>query len=391
MYQHQDYIESFDLGLLAPEVAGMTAGSNDNEASSLQEQLETVGFMGSGSIDPNLMLEKMMQFDKQATLSSLQQKQQRHDDDSLFAFGQPDSEWLESSSSLRDLMELAEVEEVKEEVVQDEDPEALIEEMEQFLGQFDTSASEDESKITQDLSFLQDDPEACPLSSTLISDADKLAAEQIIDELFYETIALEDADAQEALHEVETTQPEIKMEDTTGNDSGFSGSILSTAEMIMSDGTKVIFVVTNDLDEANPSVTAEASADDEDELMSPAASARFGDDEEDLSSDASWSPAPSTSRSSRTSKTSERKSSSRRPRLAGVDKKERKKIQNVEAARRYRDKKKSEQQLLDEELDQLVVKNKSLRSKAAEKEAELKTLKKLMLELGIIKAKKLKH
>jgi hypothetical protein len=40
---------------------------------------------------------------------------------------------------------------------------------------------------------------------------------------------------------------------------------------------------------------------------------------------------------------------------------------------------------LDEELDELAAKNSSLRSKVSEKENELKTLKKLMIELGLIK------
>jgi hypothetical protein len=50
-----------------------------------------------------------------------------------------------------------------------------------------------------------------------------------------------------------------------------------------------------------------------------------------------------------------------------------------------RDKKKNEQQLLDEELDELAEKNAKLRAAVSEKENELKTLRKLMLELGLIK------
>ena len=51
----------------------------------------------------------------------------------------------------------------------------------------------------------------------------------------------------------------------------------------------------------------------------------------------------------------------------------------------FRDKKKNEQQLLDEEVDELEKKNNKLKSKVQEKENELKTLKKLMVELGLIK------
>merc|ERR1712039_634141 len=67
------------------------------------------------------------------------------------------------------------------------------------------------------------------------------------------------------------------------------------------------------------------------------------------------------------------------------DKKERKKAQNVEAARRYRDKKKAESDCVFAEEVMLSEKNKALRSKAAEIENEVKTLKKLMMELGLVK------
>ena len=67
------------------------------------------------------------------------------------------------------------------------------------------------------------------------------------------------------------------------------------------------------------------------------------------------------------------------------DKKERKKAQNVEAARRYRDKKKAESDSVFAEEAQLAERNKKLRSKAAEIENEVKTLKKLMIELGLVK------
>merc|ERR1712113_607067 len=66
------------------------------------------------------------------------------------------------------------------------------------------------------------------------------------------------------------------------------------------------------------------------------------------------------------------------------DKKERKKQQNVEAARRYRDKKKAEQCDIETEESVLLSKNKQLKGEVAELEAELKTMKKLMAELGIL-------
>ena len=67
------------------------------------------------------------------------------------------------------------------------------------------------------------------------------------------------------------------------------------------------------------------------------------------------------------------------------DKKERKKLQNVEAARRYRDKKKAEQSVIETEEEGLVRVNGELKGKLSEMENEVKTLKKLMAELGLIK------
>merc|ERR1712141_159925 len=57
----------------------------------------------------------------------------------------------------------------------------------------------------------------------------------------------------------------------------------------------------------------------------------------------------------------------------------------VEAARRYRDKKKAEQNGVEFEEEALVARNKELKSQVSELEAEMKTMKKLMKELGILK------
>merc|ERR1719415_13310 len=66
-----------------------------------------------------------------------------------------------------------------------------------------------------------------------------------------------------------------------------------------------------------------------------------------------------------------------------VDKKERKKAQNRTAAFRYREKKKSEQDLAEEELEALADKNSQLKEKLVEMETEFKYLKKLMVEAGL--------
>merc|ERR1719278_343075 len=66
-----------------------------------------------------------------------------------------------------------------------------------------------------------------------------------------------------------------------------------------------------------------------------------------------------------------------------ADKKERKKAQNRTAAFRYREKKKSEQDLAEEELEALADKNSQLQQKLLEMETEFKYLKKLMVEAGL--------
>merc|ERR1719186_313169 len=60
-----------------------------------------------------------------------------------------------------------------------------------------------------------------------------------------------------------------------------------------------------------------------------------------------------------------------------------KKAQNRTAAFRYREKKKSEQDVIDEELELLATKNNVLKDKLTEMETEFKYLKKLMIEAGL--------
>jgi len=66
-----------------------------------------------------------------------------------------------------------------------------------------------------------------------------------------------------------------------------------------------------------------------------------------------------------------------------VEKKERKKAQNRTAAFRYREKIKTEQDVVESELELLEAKNEGLREKLSEMETEAKLLKKLMIEAGL--------
>merc|ERR1712243_346394 len=66
-----------------------------------------------------------------------------------------------------------------------------------------------------------------------------------------------------------------------------------------------------------------------------------------------------------------------------TEKKERKKAQNRTAAFRYREKKKSEQDDVELEMEKLAERNVVLREKLTEMETEFKYLKKLMTEAGL--------
>jgi len=110
-----------------------------------------------------------------------------------------------------------------------------------------------------------------------------------------------------------------------------------------------------------------------------------------VSSDPDWSPSPVSPGSlvEETSAVKPRKKYARsKPPKAPVgpyptDKKERKKAQNRTAAFRYREKMKSQQDMVEEEMEQLEEKNSRLKEKFSEMETEFKYLKKLMVEAGL--------
>merc|ERR1719445_2813342 len=109
-------------------------------------------------------------------------------------------------------------------------------------------------------------------------------------------------------------------------------------------------------------------------------------------SDPEWTPSPGplspaqfSLLSTRPAQTKARKKPPTPPSVAPypADKKERKKAQNRTAAFRYREKKKSEQDLAEEELEALADKNSQLQEKLLQMETEFKYLKKLMVEAGL--------
>lgn len=179
-------------------------------------------------------------------------------------------------------------------------------------------------------------------------------------------------------------------------------SINNISEIITEDGQKIVIVIANDSFDNVPSpsgntMTVQPSPvpspmlvppSPQSSYASPSPSSMFSDD----TADSDWSPSVAEEAPGKqTRKTIGARAAKRGPYKRSInsinikDKKERKKLQNVEAARRYRDKKKNEQSTIESEESILEKKNKALQEKVSDIESEIKTLKKLMVELGLIK------
>jgi len=161
--------------------------------------------------------------------------------------------------------------------------------------------------------------------------------------------------------------------------------INNISEIVTADGKKIVIVITKDSNDKNGNDRNAAS---------PGPSCSTGSSPV-RDSDSDWtpnSPPASTSAGGKISSGRQLTKASRRgPYKKSAssynvrDRKERKKLQNVVAARRYRDKKKSEQASIEDEERELADRNAELRDKLSEMENEVKTLKKLMVELGLVK------
>ena len=211
----------------------------------------------------------------------------------------------------------------------------------------------------------------------------RAAAEDILDELLKSgNMSLDDFDlsSEDPLKEeqVEATTIETLKEDP--NDSGFID--ITNAQHITIDGQDIFIVVAppspqHQQEELVTSVTAPESL----ATLSPAHSL--------AQSDSDWTPdSPKASKGRPPVKRTSMKAKSSRKNVSTPfikDKKERKKHQNVEAARRYRDKKKSEQENVESEEQALADKNKGLKSEVSDLEVKVRTMKQLMVELGILK------
>jgi len=166
-----------------------------------------------------------------------------------------------------------------------------------------------------------------------------------------------------------------------------------TTSVVSEDGQNVIIIVAPNSPAECKSFLEPVSPTTQ--IQSPTSPTATNDSDCSYDTDPEWSPSPASNTSFATQllsppeQTKLRKKYARsRPPQAPigpypVEKKERKKAQNRTAAFRYREKKKSEQDVIDEELELLATKNNVLKDKLTEMETEFKYLKKLMIEAGL--------
>lgn len=168
-----------------------------------------------------------------------------------------------------------------------------------------------------------------------------------------------------------------------------------TTSVVSDDGQNVIIIIapSSPQPQAPPSPTFTTIS-----VNSPTPST--SDYESSCDTDPEWSPSPNpaytttsprhlqTTNTPSATKTIKKKYARSKPPQPPTgpypkEKKERKKAQNRTAAFRYREKKKTEQDDIDTEIEQLSMRNVVLRDKLTEMETEFKYLKKLMTEAGL--------
>jgi cyclic AMP-dependent transcription factor ATF-4 len=316
---------------------------------------------------------------------------------------------LESSSDLQAFINMASLPEIQGD--EDVDVEKVITDVTGFLQNYDTTSNcHKQQKLALNYDLMSNDEDskeetaaavdildellkynditeeefAPALSSEDLPPEEMAAAEDILDELLKSgNMSLDDFDlsSEDPLKEeqVEATTIETLKEDP--NDSGFID--ITNAQHITIDGQDIFIVVAppspqHQQEELVTSVTAPESL----ATLSPAHPL--------AQSDSDWTPdSPKASKGRPPVKRTSLKAKSSRKNQVGTpfikDKKERKKHQNVEAARRYRDKKKSEQENVESEEQALADKNKGLKSEVSDLEVKVRTMKQLMVELGILK------
>jgi len=322
---------------------------------------------------------------------------------------------LQSSSDLQAFINMASLPEVK---VGDEnvDVEKVITDVTDFLQKYDTTGTSVSATKNPDLmvfknAFEKEDSKedtaaavdlldellkyndinleeefAPVLSSEDLPAEEMAAAEDILDELLKSgNISMDDFDLSDEVPEEQmkvehilptqetSNQDESVLDDP--NDSGFIDMTTTAHHHITVDGQEIFIVVAPPSPEHKPEVTTTL-------VTAPESFAILADP-----IDPDWTPdSPKTTKGRPLVKRSPPKAKSSRKAPYIKDKKERKKQQNVEAARRYRDKKKSEFLNVESVEQTLADKNKDLKSEVADLEVKVRTMKQLMAELGILKA-----
>lgn len=209
--------------------------------------------------------------------------------------------------------------------------------------------------------------------SSLHSDMEK--TQELIDELEDFFMKTEGAPTVVDDQEMKMVIPEPILESNNNNNLTLGDLEQAvTTNMTTEDGQNVIIIIAP----SSPSESIVSSA----SVQEPTSPGYCPD------TDPEWSPSPA-SLASPPSRTKPRKKYARTKAPKApmgpypTDKKERKKAQNRTAAFRYREKMKSHQDNVEEELEELEEKNNNLKEKLTEMETEFKYLKKLMIEAGL--------
>jgi len=298
----------------------------------------------------------------------------------------------------------------------------VIEEIQEFLDQF-TDENMDQNEEVRSLAdvLLSEgqranlqamDVSACPLANSTMTEEDYTAAEDLLDHLIQGNF----------------TSEEIKELEQSANDTGYSSAqpsfnVSNVSEFVTEDGQNIIIVIAPSSSHEEQSMTmatAPTTPNGNNEVLAslnvPVSETSFhhtdvevsDNDESNISGgeDSDWLPEhemttvrnshkashaktrnkPGRQLKERTASSTSTISKGRVNKIKNItDRKERKKMQNVEAARRYRDKKKAEESKVGEEEKKLLKKNSELKETLNGIEGELNTIKKLMKELGLIK------
>lgn len=365
MFNQSSMMADFDLGLLAafgdqaeaPPISTTNAAPMEDE--NVLNEATNISLMLLEEPQDNYITSwaQKMEVDKRAATAAV-----------ASASAVDETRWLEATSDLQAFLDLTDVSEVGE--ADSLDTQALIEEVEDFLQNHDQVAANGDGDDGDNSTFTHEETQA---------------AEQLLDSLLSGEVDLDfNLDNEEATSQpiVENTHApaeagsnDIKVE---ADESGFF-DMSNISQIVTEDGRNIVIMI------APPSPQPVLKDNDESlvgdpQSVSPHHSSVDGDDSDWAPDSPSPKGRPPVKRNAKA-----RSKGGRNAPYTVTDRKERKKLQNVEAARRYRDKKKVENNDIEIVEEELAEKNKALKSQLSEMESEVKTMRKLMVELGILK------